>query len=168
MGILTRLGVKSIPLSIIETAVFFVFTAGYFYGPQAIFPNRWRGNAEVRNAARDKARDAAEQDALQGGATQEEADKAGAKAADAVGPAMVASKSLPVWTWIALGIVYLLIITVWWIPGDEEANRKELIALAIVASATAVAVCAIYWQEVLGVAKTFYDIMATGGGRTSS
>jgi hypothetical protein len=39
--------------------------------------------------------------------------------------------SLPVWMWIVEGLGYLLLITIYWTPGDEPANETELRAFAI-------------------------------------
>ena len=166
MSVMTRLGVRSIPLSVVEVVVFFALTAGYFIVPPRLYAPYIR-NKSARNAeARQMASDAAIAKAIEEGQDAEAIKKAGKEAADQVGPAIRADKPMPIWMWIVMGAVYLMIVTVWWTPGDEKANNAELIALAVAACGAAVVGAIIFHEQVVGIVKEFWNIMATGGGRT--
>jgi hypothetical protein len=158
MGIVTRLGVKFLPFSIIETAVFFAFTALYIYAPSAIYSGHWAKIAAARNDARAQAMSGAMAHARELGVSGEELAKAGQAAADAIGTEMVPSKSLPIWAWVVMGAAYLLIVTVWWKPADQRSDDIELQALAIVSALVVVGLCAYYHSQVAGLAGTFFGI----------
>jgi len=163
MGIATRCGAKSVLLSTFEVAVFFAFTWFYFSIPASVYSTSWANRAAARNSARQEAMAQAKTKAIAAGESPDAVAAAAKAAAKKAGPPMRETKSLPIWMWLVLGIVYILIVTVWWVPGDEEANRKELIALTIVSSAMIVALAVIYRQHVGQIAETFYEIMKTGG-----
>ncbi len=71
----------------------------------------------------------------------------------------------PVWLWIVASIVYLVLLCVWWAPGEDANNKAEVWALVIVALVTLSVL--VVWQRgpVGGALNTFKDIM-TSGGRT--
>ena len=73
------------------------------------------------------------------------------------------------WMWIVAALVYLLIVTLWWSPGEHAADDTELHALAIVLVAAAIA-AGIYVELKYGLiwnlCKEFWNILSTGG-RTS-
>lgn len=71
---------------------------------------------------------------------------------------------LPVWMWIVTGVLYLLLITLYWVPGDEETNRAELRGFVLFLVAAA-AVGAIYVQVQYGlVSETFAKLFGTVSG----
>ena len=75
---------------------------------------------------------------------------------------------VPVWVWIVLGALYLLIVTIWWAPGADADNETELHAMAIVFAVVllAGAVYAEYQHgAVSGVASEFWEILRTRGGQ---
>lgn len=168
MSIMTRLGVRSLILAIAETILFFIFTACYFTGPTWLYGRSQERKVAARDQVRSTAMEEPRSEALAAGKTQEEAETAAQAAADKVGP-KIRAKSMPIWMWVILGVVYLLIVTVWWAPGSEKDDKTELIALSIVSATTLVAVgIVIEWQyeAVSDVAREFWNILTTGGSRT--
>ena len=68
MSVMTRIGVRSLPLSVLEVGTFLALSAAYFVGVPKVYSSIWQAGA-------------------------------------------------PIWLWVAMGLVYLLIVTVWWAPG---------------------------------------------------
>jgi len=166
MSIMTRLGVRSIFLSVIEVAAFFALTTAYFVIPPKLYAPYISAKAARIDQAREAASQAAIAKATEEGESDEQIKKAGKEAADAAGTAIRSDKPMPIWIWVVLGAVYLMVVTVWWTPGDQKANNTELIALSIVACGGAILAAIIFRDQVAGIAKEFWDIMTTGGGRT--
>jgi hypothetical protein len=159
MGIITRFNIRSRLISVTdEVMIFFLFTALFFWAPPVLYSSAWQHTAIARNDARAQAMSEAQQQALDGGATEEEAKKAGQDAANEIGPAMAATKSLPIWGWVVMGAVYVLIVTVWWKPADQEADNIELLSLAIVSTLLVVGLCVWYHREVGSLYDTFKGI----------
>ena len=71
----------------------------------------------------------------------------------------------PTWLWIVASIVYLVILCVWWVPGEDANNKAEVWVLGIVAAITLSVL--VVWQRgpVGGALNTFKDVM-TSRGRT--
>ncbi len=73
--------------------------------------------------------------------------------------------TLPIWGWILLGAAYLVLVTIWWSPGEKADNEKELLAFAIVAAGTVI-VGGIFIQAKYGTLlrlwSTFWEIMLGG------
>jgi len=139
MSIMARIGVRSVLLSVVEIAVFFGLSAGYFVAAGRLHSVIQRNRAEARQKARTAAAAEAERKALAEGKSQADAEKESQIAADRVGKPLRPDAGIPVWLWVVLAVGYLLIVTVWWSPGDEKANNTELIALAVVVVVAAIA-----------------------------
>ena len=102
MSVLVRLGVRSTILSLIETCWFFlVMTPVYFIVVSCVY-------------------------ALASRQWQGFAELVGAS-----GVLASSFKILPVWMLIVEGLGYLLLITIYWAPGQAEANTAEVRALAL-------------------------------------
>jgi len=157
---------EGVTRSVLAAVIFFAFTAWYFIAPPKLYAPYIRNKSIRRAEARKLASQAAMTAARSEGKSEEEIEKIGKEAADKVGPAIRADKPMPIWMWIVLGAIYIMIVTVWWTPGDEKANNTELVALAIVACGTAVVAAIVFQEQVVGIVKEFWNIMATGGGRT--
>jgi len=167
MSMMTRIGVRSLPLSIIEVIVFFAFTAGYVVLPPKIHSSLQHSWADARNQARQEAIAPAIAKAISEGTTEQEAKKLAESLADKeVGPSLRPDASMPVWVWIIMGVLYLLILTIWWAPGNEKDNSTELIAMAIVTCLAGVLAIGIYHQQAWQIVNEFFVILKTGGGRT--
>ena len=71
----------------------------------------------------------------------------------------------PAWLWIIASIVYLILLCVWWAPGEDANNKAEVWALVIVALVT-LSVLVVWQRGPVGDAlNTFKDVM-TSRGRT--
>jgi len=74
----------------------------------------------------------------------------------------------PGWLWFVLGLLYLLIVTIWWSPGEQADNDVELRALTVV-FLLAIVVAGVYAQakhQMLSkLFKDFWYILSTQGGR---
>jgi len=167
MSMMTRIGVRSLPLSVVEVALFFAVTAGYFAVPPRIYSDFQEKRSEARAKAREEFIVPAIAKAIEEGKTEAVAKRLAEDAADKqVGRSIRRDASMPLWIWVILGLVYLLIVTVWWTPGGEEDNKTELTALAIV-SVVALIVAGVWQYKAVGrVAVEFWNILVTGGGRT--
>jgi len=67
---------------------------------------------------------------------------------------------VPVWMWFVQGALYLLLVTIYWAPGEEAANETELRAL-VLTMVLALVVGGIYYRDtVVKLARTFWDIVA--------
>ena len=167
MSMMTRIGVRSLPLSIIEVILFFAFTAGYVMLPPRVHSHLRQSWAQARGQARQQFIAPAIAKAIAEGKTEEEASKLAATAADKeVGPAIRTDVSMPIWVWIILGVIYLLIVTIWWAPGNEKDNSTELVAMAIVTCLAGALAIWIYHEQAWQIVREFYLILKTGGGRT--
>ena len=167
MSMMTRIGVRSLPLSIIETALFFVLTAGYFATPPRIYSKVQEARSDARAEARTEFMEPAIAKAVEEGKTPLDAKKLAEIEADReIGLSIRRDASTPIWVWVILGLVYLLIVTVWWTPGSEEDNKTELTALAIVFILTLVLAGVYKHEVVIDVVGEFWNILVTGGGRT--
>jgi len=51
------------------------------------------------------------------------------------------------------------LLTVYWAPGDPEANEAELRAFGLFAIVGLVIGMAAYWKTVRGIAETFWELM---------
>ena len=79
----------------------------------------------------------------------------------------LSSAAMPGWVWLVMGLLYLLIVTIYWSPGEEAYNDRELLAFVIVVLAALMAFgCyvehkyGILWQ----LANEFWRILLTQGG----
>lgn len=142
MSILKRLGVHNAILSFVEIAFFFLVMTGLYFGVlSAIYA-------------------------------------VAAKAAGKVTFWMVVMPlapgnlgawlgMLPAWMWILEGLGYLLLVTIYWAPGDQRVDESEMrgFVIFVVAALAAVAV----WLQMHGylsqLAGTFWGIMTSSGGR---
>jgi len=74
---------------------------------------------------------------------------------------------VPIWMWILVGLGYLLLIKIYWAPGDEAANESELKGFVLFALLGLVA-GGIYIQAkysgISMVARTFWGIFGPGSG----
>jgi len=73
---------------------------------------------------------------------------------------------VPVWAWILAGGVYLLIVTIYWAPGEKDQNEAELRAFVLfllVAVVVAGALLEAYFGALSGTARTFVGILKSGG-----
>ena len=79
------------------------------------------------------------------------------------------STTVPIWGWVLMGGLYLLIVTVYWSPGEKPSNDTELFAFVIVIAA-ALVVGAIYaeteYDILSNLGKEFVEILRTGGRAT--
>jgi len=69
---------------------------------------------------------------------------------------------LPVWMQILAGVLYLLLITLYWAPGDEQTNRTELRGFVLFLVVAAIA-GAIYVQVQYGLITGLFEALAPGG-----
>lgn len=69
----------------------------------------------------------------------------------------------PAWLWIVASIVYLILLCIWWAPGDETTSKAEVWALAIVAVIALSILVVWQWGPVSSTLNTFKDVMASGG-----
>ena len=69
---------------------------------------------------------------------------------------------VPVWGWILAGAAYLLIVTVYWAPGEKEDNEAELAGFVLFLAISAVVggVLLESWFGALsGAVKTFWEVL---------
>ena len=79
---------------------------------------------------------------------------------------LATSAGVPVWGWILAGAAYLLIVTIYWAPGDKDQNEAELRAFVLfLVMALVVGGVLLEWfyQGLSGTAKTFWGILKSGG-----
>ncbi|MFA6134318.1 MAG: hypothetical protein WC869_09930 [Phycisphaerae bacterium] len=72
------------------------------------------------------------------------------------------SAILPIWMWLIEGAGYLLLVTIYWTPGETSLDESELRGLVIFAVVAAVA--GAFWLQTSGhylteIAGTFWSIM---------
>jgi hypothetical protein len=74
---------------------------------------------------------------------------------------------LPAWMWILEGLGYLLVITIYWAPGDQGLDETELRGFVVFLVTALVAVAV--WLQMRGylsqLAGIFWGIMTSSGGR---
>jgi len=66
---------------------------------------------------------------------------------------------IAVWMWFIQGGLYLLLVTVYWAPGDKGVNENELRALVLMMILTIVVLGIRYWEGVMGFVDTFLRIV---------
>jgi hypothetical protein len=79
---------------------------------------------------------------------------------------LATTHGVPVWGWILAGGVYLLIVTIYWAPGEKEENEAELLAFVLFLVATLLVGGAwLQWRyhALSATAKTFWSILRSGG-----
>ena len=78
----------------------------------------------------------------------------------------LSSTTVPIWVWVLMGGLYLLIVTVYWLPGEKPSNDTELLAFVIVIAAVLV-VGAVYaetkYDILSNLVREFVEILRTGG-----
>jgi len=73
-------------------------------------------------------------------------------------------KSMPIGAWTVLGAAYLLIVTIWWAPGEAADNDVELAALLTV-SILCLLIVGIWWRGAIsGAIREFHAVLQTRGG----
>lgn len=79
---------------------------------------------------------------------------------------LATTRGVPVWMWILAGGAYLLIVTIYWAPGEKEDNEVELRAFVlflVVALVVGGVLLESFFGAVSGTAKTFWGILKSGG-----
>ena len=67
--------------------------------------------------------------------------------------------ALPAWLWIGMGLGYVALLTVYWAPGNPEANEAELRAFLLLAGVLLVTGVVTWWKTIRGIAEMFWDLV---------
>ena len=67
---------------------------------------------------------------------------------------------VPVWMWFIEIAGYLLLVTIYWVPGDEDSNRTEMRALVLTMVLACVGAGIYFRGTVVHLARTFWKIVA--------
>jgi hypothetical protein len=68
--------------------------------------------------------------------------------------------SLPWWMWIVQGMLYMLFVVAYWVPGDDESNRHEVRAMGLFLLALVLLSGVAYHQQIGAQIGAFVDLMA--------
>ena len=136
MSLTRRLGVRNMFLSFLETGVFFFFLVPlYFLLTSLLFVGLAAALGSLKEGF-----------ALSGHG-------------GVLGSLTALLGALPVWMWILQGAGFLLLITIYWSPGDEASDRTEVLGL-ILFLLTVVGFLGLYHWRFLGdLAATYWQIL---------
>ena len=134
MSILARIGVRSTLLSMVEVVFFFgVLTVAYFVGVSTLYV-----------------------------AVTDAGDESISRLFTSSYPFADLGEMLllvPAWMWFVQVAGYLLLVTIYWAPGDEGINRTEIRAL-VLTMVLACLVAGIYFHHTVAqLAQTFWKIV---------
>jgi hypothetical protein len=142
MSLLKRLGIHSAVLSFVEIVLFFLVITGLYFGLLSSLYAVVAGSAAKVSASM------------------------------VFVPLMPSNLGdwagiLPAWMWILEGLGYLLLITIYWSPGEAEVDESELRGFVIFVVTALVALAV--WLQAHGwlsqLAGVFWNIVTTSGGR---
>jgi len=74
---------------------------------------------------------------------------------------------VPVWMWILMGLGYLLLITIYWAPGEEATSQSELkgfVLFVLVGLVVGGIYIQLKYQGITMVAETFWGIFGPNSG----
>ena len=134
MSILARIGVRSTLLSMVEVVFFFgVLTVAYFVGVSTLYV-----------------------------AVTDAGDEPISRLFTSSYPFADLGELLflvPVWMWFVQVAGYLLLVTIYWAPGDEGINRTEMRALVLTMLLACLAAGIRFHRTVAQLAQTFWKIV---------
>lgn len=152
MSILKALGIRNMLLSLLEVIVFFaVITPVYFVLLAGIYAGASRAELGV------------DLKAIAPPETFLSAASWGVQAACHLIGRLAAV--LPVWMWVVQVAGYLLLITIYWSPGDAPLDHAELgglVLFVLLVGVTGLAWLELSYHAVSGTVRTFWQIV-TGG-----
>jgi len=79
---------------------------------------------------------------------------------------LAVTAGVPVWAWILAGGAYLLIVTIYWAPGEKQDNEAELRAFVlflVVALVVGGCLLEMYYKGLSATWNTFWGILKSGG-----
>lgn len=65
----------------------------------------------------------------------------------------------PWWVWIIEGLLYLLLITIYWAPGQSDQDKCELRAFGLFLLTVVVAAIVVYWSQIAAQVTLFFDMV---------